>query len=138
MPAYSNSKLANIYMANEIERGYGSEGLHALSLHPGGIFTNLARYLGPEFAEGLMANEKMVRVLKSLEQGAATTVLAAVGMEWEGKGGMYLEDCEKARRGVDDYDAFGTGFVSQTYDQANEEGLWKDSLRIVGMEDVVA
>lgn len=32
--AYGQSKIANIYMANEIDRRYGSQGLHALSLHP--------------------------------------------------------------------------------------------------------
>jgi NAD(P)-dependent dehydrogenase (short-subunit alcohol dehydrogenase family) len=39
--AYGQSKTANVYMANEIERRYGSRGLHALSLHPGGIDTPL-------------------------------------------------------------------------------------------------
>ena len=34
--AYGQSKLANIYMANEIETRYGSQGIHGLSLHPGG------------------------------------------------------------------------------------------------------
>ena len=34
--AYAQSKVANIYMANEIESRYGSSGLHGLSLHPGG------------------------------------------------------------------------------------------------------
>ena len=37
--AYGQSKLANIYMANEIETRYGSQGLHGLSLHPGGEST---------------------------------------------------------------------------------------------------
>ncbi|KAM0267955.1 hypothetical protein ACHAQH_010069, partial [Verticillium albo-atrum] len=39
--AYGQSKTANIYLANEIERRFSSKGLHALSLHPGVIFTNL-------------------------------------------------------------------------------------------------
>ncbi|KAN0116844.1 NAD(P)-binding protein [Hyaloscypha variabilis] len=124
MPAYSNSKLANIYMANELERRYASKGLHAMSLHPGAILTDLPRHLGP--------------ILKSLEQGAAATVIAAVGWQWEGRGGRYLEDCEEAKRGVDDGDGFGIGFVSQTYDPENEGRLWKDSLKIVGMEDDIA
>ena len=138
MAAYSNSKLATIYMANELERRYGSKGLHALSVHPGGVFTDLARHIGPEFVEGIMSNEAFVRVLKSLEQGAATTVLAAVGTEWEGRGGKYLEDCEEAKRGLDDGDGFGVGTVTQTYDREKEERLWKDSLRIVGIEDDMA
>lgn len=33
--AYGQAKTANIYFASEVERRYGSKGLHALSLHPG-------------------------------------------------------------------------------------------------------
>ena len=33
--AYGQSKTANIWMANEIERRFGAQGLHALSVHPG-------------------------------------------------------------------------------------------------------
>jgi NAD(P)-dependent dehydrogenase (short-subunit alcohol dehydrogenase family) len=32
-PAYANSKLANVYMANELDRLSGYKGLHAISLH---------------------------------------------------------------------------------------------------------
>ncbi|CAF9905948.1 hypothetical protein IMSHALPRED_004027 [Imshaugia aleurites] len=133
--AYANSKVASTYLANEIDRRYGSEGLHATSLHPGGIGTNISRHLGPEFVQYIMANEYMVKILKSPEQGAATTVLAAIGKEWGTKGGKYLEDCEEAQRGKDDNDTFGAGYVSQTYDPKNEERLWKDSLKIVGFSN---
>jgi NAD(P)-dependent dehydrogenase (short-subunit alcohol dehydrogenase family) len=34
--AYGQSKTANIWMANEIERRYGAHGLHGLAVHPGG------------------------------------------------------------------------------------------------------
>ena len=133
--AYSNSKLANVYMANEIDRRYGSKGLHATSLHPGAIWTNLPRHLSSEFTDMIMANEGLVKIMKSAEQGAATTVIAAVGKEWEGKGGKYLDNCDVAKRGKDDHDPFGDGYVRQTYDPENEARLWKDSLKIVGIED---
>ena len=131
--AYANSKVACIYLANEIDRRYGSEGLHATSVQPGGINTNISRHLDPDFVLSIVSNEALVKILKSPEQGAATTVVAAIGKEWENKGGKYLEDCEEARRGKDDNDIFGVGYVSQTYDQKNEERLWKDSLKIVGI-----
>ncbi|KAH8601074.1 short-chain dehydrogenase/reductase-like protein [Bisporella sp. PMI_857] len=131
--AYANSKIANVYMANELDRRYGHMGLHVTSLHPGGITTNLPRHLGSEVLENIMSNAEIVKNLKSPEQGAATTVVAAVGKEWEGKGGRYLEDCEEARRGEDDGQLFGVGYVSQTYDPENEARLWKDSLNIVGV-----
>jgi NAD(P)-dependent dehydrogenase (short-subunit alcohol dehydrogenase family) len=133
--AYAHSKLAKIYMANELDRRYGHKGLHATSLHPGAINTDLSRHLGSELVEQIMSDEKILKILKTPEQGAATTVLAAVGKEWEDKGGKYLEDCEEAKRGEDDNEVFGVGYVRQTYDPKNEERLWKDSLKIVGMND---
>ncbi|KAE8452635.1 hypothetical protein EG329_013894 [Mollisiaceae sp. DMI_Dod_QoI] len=135
MPAYSQSKTANIYMANELDRRYGQKGLHATSLHPGAIATRLSRHLGPAIVEKFTKDEKLSKILKSPEQGAATTVVAAVGREWEDRGGRYLEDCEEAPRGEDDNDALGIGSASHTYDQEKEERLWRDSLRIVGMSD---
>ena len=133
--AYPNSKLANVYMANELDRRYGHKGIHATSLHPGGIDTKISRHVGREFVEQILSDEKLVKILKSSEQGAATTVLAAVGKEWEHKGGKYLEDCEEARRGEDDNDVMGVGYVRQTYDPKKEERLWTDSLKIVGIDD---
>lgn len=134
--AYANSKLANVYMANEIERRYGANGLHGLSLHPGAIGeTKMSRHMGPEFVANIMSDPYLVSILKSHEQGAATTVLAAVGKDWEGTGGKYLEDAEEAKRGKDDYQLFGAGWVKQTYDPESEARLWKDSLKIVGIRD---
>ncbi|KAF7951644.1 hypothetical protein EAE96_006945 [Botrytis aclada] len=133
--AYTNSKLANIYMANEIDRRYGQRGLHALSLHPEPIQTNMTRHVGSEWVAQVMNNEKVRNVLKSAEQGAATTVIAAVGKEWEGKGGKYLENCSEAERGKDDYHFGGNGWVKQTYHPEDEGRLWRDSLKIVGVHD---
>ena len=131
--AYENSKVACIYLANEIDRRYSSEGLHATSVQPGAINTNISRHLSPELVQYIISNEAIVKILKSVEQGAATTVVAAVGKEWEDKGGKYLEDCEEAKRGKDDHDRFGVGYVSHTYDQKKEERLWKDSFKMVGI-----
>lgn len=84
--AYGQAKTANIYMANEIERRYGSKGLHANSLMPGGIMTGLQAHVDEEIKKGW----KDFTGMKSQDQGAATTVLAAVGKELEGVGGIYL------------------------------------------------
>lgn len=133
--AYANANLAEVYMANEIERRYGSKGLHGLSLHPGAIETELSRHLGPEFVQQILSNPYLLKIIKSLKQGAATTVYAAISKDWEGKGGKYLEDCEEAKRGEDDNQAFSVGWVRQTYDPETEARLWKDSLKIVGVGD---
>ncbi|KAL1595751.1 hypothetical protein SLS60_009440 [Paraconiothyrium brasiliense] len=134
--AYSNSKLANVYTASFIDRHYGAMGLHATSLHPGGILTNIARSLDPAAMDAIKNMPHLIPMFKSAEQGAATTVVAAVGKEWEGKGGKYLEDCEEAKRGTDDGDVFQLGYTSWTYDEGEEERLWRDSLQLVGVEDV--
>lgn len=35
--AYASSKTANIWFSNELERRYGKQGLHSISVHPGGF-----------------------------------------------------------------------------------------------------
>lgn len=131
--AYGQSKTANIYTANEIERRYGSRGLHATSLHPGGIATALSRHMPQEQLAGMLSNDALVRVLKTPEQGAATTTWAAIGKEWEGKGGKYLNNCTVAE-GINEVADFqGPGLAKHTYDEAEEGRLWTDSLRLVGL-----
>lgn len=46
--AYGQSKLAQIHMADYVERLYGMKGLHGLSITLGGAFTNLQKYISPE------------------------------------------------------------------------------------------
>ncbi|GKZ25365.1 hypothetical protein AbraIFM66951_008142 [Aspergillus brasiliensis] len=132
--AYGQSKTANIYTANEIERRYGGQGLHALSLHPGIIATGLGRFLSEEQIQALLSDETVARVAKSTEQGAATTLWAAVGREWEGKGGKYLADCAEAEDGEQDGHV-GRTIVSYTYWPEGEERLWRDSLEMVGLRE---
>ncbi|KAK2594639.1 hypothetical protein QQS21_007615 [Conoideocrella luteorostrata] len=133
--AYNYSKLAAVYLANHIERLYGAQGLHATSLHPGAVNTNISRNLPQEALNAILTNPYVLKIMKSPQQGAATTVWAAVAKEWENKGGKYLEDCKEAQRGEDDGQVFGVGFVKQTYDAKEEARLWEDSLKLVGLEN---
>jgi NAD(P)-dependent dehydrogenase (short-subunit alcohol dehydrogenase family) len=56
--AYGSSKTANIYMANQIERLYGSQGLHGYSLHPGGFESpNLQKFSAVEM-EAMRTDKK--------------------------------------------------------------------------------
>lgn len=131
--AYARSKTANIYMANQIERDYGRLGLHATSLHPGVIGTGLVKYIPAEVVENMSLD--IGPVIKSTEQGAATTIWAAIGKEWEGRGGVYLNDCAEAERGEDDGVPAKGSYVSHTYNAKEEARLWKDSLKMVGLLD---
>ncbi|CAH0057234.1 unnamed protein product [Clonostachys solani] len=129
--AYSRSKTANIYMANEIERRFGSQGIHGLSLHPGNVYSGIGRFIPDEVMAA--AVKPIMHVLKNTEQGAATTVVAAVGKEWEGRGGVYLADCAESERGEDDGSILGPRYSSVTYNKNDEGRLWEESLKMVGL-----
>ena len=133
--SYGQSKTANIYMTNEIERRYGSRGLHANSVHPGLIPTALLQHIDSATVEAMKKDEKAYKIMKSPEQGAATTVWAAIGQEWENKGGEYLAECGRTNRGNDNHEIAGTGFAGHAYDLEKETRLWKDSLKMVGLTD---
>jgi NAD(P)-dependent dehydrogenase (short-subunit alcohol dehydrogenase family) len=134
--AYSQSKTANILMANQIERLYGAKGVHGLSVHPGAILTNLQRYDYPseeERRKRLESDPVLVKVLKSPEQGAATQVWAAVAPVWEGKGGKYLEDCREGFE-ADEPSLLKGGYKSFVFDEEAEERLWQVSCEMIGVE----
>lgn len=120
--SYGQSKTANVYTASHIHTLYGSQGLHGLSLDPGGIDTGLQKHVSDETKESWKKIPNVENFMKSKEQGAATSVLAAVGKEYEGKGRLYFVDCEA----VD-------GPVKWTFDEEKEKRLWKESLGMVGL-----
>ena len=46
---------------------------------PGGILTELSQHRPRSEVEGMMQSEVVMKVVKNAEQGAATTVWAAIG-----------------------------------------------------------
>jgi hypothetical protein len=75
------------------------------------------------------------RTLLSVEQGSATAVLAAIGKEYEGKGGFYMENCGVAEEMAGDVALPLAGFKPWAYDPENEDFLWQDSMELLGMKD---
>jgi NAD(P)-dependent dehydrogenase (short-subunit alcohol dehydrogenase family) len=67
LKAYDQSKLANILFANELDRRYKAQNLRALSLHPGGILTPLARHLPT--TQDIMDDPVLSAFLQSPQQG---------------------------------------------------------------------
>lgn len=132
--AYRQSKTANVYMASEIERRYGSRGLHATSVHPGVVATSIGRHLPEDQLQAIVQSDLLEKVWKSVEQGAATTIWAAVGREWEGRGGKYLADCSETTLSDFPYDP-SAKHVKHTYSPEDETRLWKDSLEMVKLAD---
>ncbi|UKZ61216.1 uncharacterized protein TrAtP1_002484 [Trichoderma atroviride] len=134
--AYGQSKTANIWTANEIERRYHSKGLHAFSLHPGAIATDLLRHVDDDVKNGWQQNKYLDTYWKSPEQGAATSVWAALAKELEGKGGLYLDDCQIA--GAHDASKTGPqgpGYKPWAYNPEGETKLWKMSLELLNLSD---
>jgi NAD(P)-dependent dehydrogenase (short-subunit alcohol dehydrogenase family) len=110
--AYGQSKTANILFAVEATKRWAGDGITVNALMPGGIRTNLQRYVTDEELNRLRAqisSSEDVR-WKTPEQGAATSVLVATSPLLDGIGGRYFEDCNEAslnqpgsRRGVAAY-----------------------------------
>ncbi|CEI67817.1 hypothetical protein FVEN_g9617 [Fusarium venenatum] len=134
--AYGQSKSANIYMATEIDKRYGPMGVHALSLHPGTIATNLGQYVDPKAVEA-MVDDQVKLMMKSAPQGAATTVYAAISKDWEGRGGRYLSDCGEPGPAKPSLSMVWTdvGHAPWVYDEHKAAKLWFESCKLVGIED---
>jgi NAD(P)-dependent dehydrogenase (short-subunit alcohol dehydrogenase family) len=93
--AYGQSKTANVLFAVEATKRWASDGITANAVHPGAIAaTNLSRHMDPEALAGLRASGMFS--YKTIEQGAATSVLVATSPLLEGVGGRYFEDCHEA------------------------------------------
>lgn len=100
---------------------------------PGGIRTPLQRHV-PELMEALNDPE-IAKWMKTPEQGAATSVWAAVAKELEGKGGKYLDDVAEAEKVAPEGWAARPGYAPSAYDPPTEKRLWTESLKLVGLED---
>ena len=75
------------------------------------------------------------KIVKTQEQGAATTVWAAVSKEWEGKGGKYLEDVSVSVPETEELVPLFRGYKPHMYDAEAAKRLWDESLNIVGLDD---
>ncbi|KAI0451117.1 putative oxidoreductase,short chain dehydrogenase [Xylaria acuta] len=123
-------KMAQIYMANYVNRNFGSDRIRTLSLTTDDIDIKVLKYSPVGVRDGWGTNPMIWIRMENPEKCAATTVLAAVGKEWEGKGGKYLDNCGIAASqllvpvmDVKDY----------AYDETNEEKLWELILKTLGL-----
>jgi len=86
---YGQSKLANILFSNELNRRLEGTGVTSNSLHPGVIKTELVR----DTTLGQIFTVVGAPFLKSIPQGAATTVYVATASDLAG--GKYFADCNE-------------------------------------------
>ena len=99
MEAYGQSKTANVLHAVELDRRLAPLGVHAYSVHPGMVRTDLARTITREDIEDLRARASGSGGLPpqvGVDVGAATSVWAATAQELDDEGGSYLADCAVA------------------------------------------
>ena len=132
--AYGQSKTANSLFAVGYNDRFEEHGVTANAVMPGGIMTPLQRYLPKEemVAMGWMDDEGNVREgFKTPEQGASTSVWAAVGEELEGVGGLYLEDCAEAPPWSKDNPM--KGVMPYAIDPEAADRLWALSEEITGV-----
>ncbi|TWT05318.1 SDR family NAD(P)-dependent oxidoreductase [Planococcus sp. CPCC 101016] len=128
MKFYSQSKLANLLFAQELDKRFKENGLQSLSLacHPGISATNLFKFGkrdAPEFLKSLMHN-----FLQPPDMGALPTIYAAT--EPQLKGGEYIgPDGKGQRKG---YPALDTPHASAG-DKAVSQKLWAVSEKLTGV-----
>jgi NAD(P)-dependent dehydrogenase (short-subunit alcohol dehydrogenase family) len=153
MLSYGQSKTANILFALELDSRGSKFGVHAFSVHPGGICTtDLGRWTPKEErmkkliqwgacdAQGNPITNP-IRGIKSAAQGASTQVWAATSPLLEGKGGLYLENnniapkySEVERDPQSGKDARGfSGVKEYAIDKTAAVKLWSLSEQLTGV-----
>lgn len=130
--AYGQSKTACSLFAVGVGRHGGLANATAFAVHPGGIMTGLQKFLPAEEvrAMGWVGDDGTVNELfKTVEQGAATTVWAAVGDELTGRTGLYLENCQQAEPWQATMPMMGV--KNYALDPTNADLLWALSSELI-------
>jgi len=133
--SYGQSKTANILFSIALNKRFAKEGIYSNALMPGVIMTNLQRHMTHEekLAWNLIDEHGNPNPnFKNAEQGAATTIWAAVSKEFEGKGGFYLEDCDYSKLStLEEMKTTWHGLLSYATDEKNAEKLWQVSEQLL-------
>jgi len=141
MVAYGRSKTANILFAVAFDARHRGWGVRATAVHPGAIHTELGRYMNAGQLQNLVdrINQQLAAEGKSFEwktipQGAATSVWAAVVAPADEIGGRYCANCQVAEivRDETTVTALSEGVLAYALDPDNAEALWKKSEELVG------
>ncbi|KAK7955906.1 uncharacterized protein PG986_005128 [Apiospora aurea] len=115
--AYGQSKTANILFTVSLQQRLKSRGIASFAVHPGAIDTNLGREHDPEMAEAI---SKTATYWKTLDEGAATTLVAALDPALNDSNEPFLSDCQVAEPSP------------WAKDAESAEKLWKLSEDLIG------
>jgi NAD(P)-dependent dehydrogenase (short-subunit alcohol dehydrogenase family) len=138
--AYGRSKTANILFAVEFDRRHKTRGVRATALHPGGIMTELGRHLQPGEVEATVerinaqnaAEGRPPFQIKTIPQGAATSVWAAFVAPANEVGGRYCEDCRVSQVAEGLISLVTPGVMPYALDPEHAKALWARSEELVG------
>jgi len=139
LEAYGQSKTASNLFALELDKRASKYNVRAYSLHPGSIGgTELAREASVELLQkmGFLDTEGNIRSevaasLKTIPQGAATTLWCSTSPLLNHIGGVYCEDCEIATLASDS--GISKGVKRYSLDQTNAKLLWTLSEELTGI-----
>jgi len=140
LQAYGQSKTASNLFALELDNRSKAYNVRAYSLHPGSIHgTDLGREASVELfqqmgfcdAEGNILPE-VIANLKTIPQGAATTVWCATSPLLHTIGGVYCEDANVAMLTTEEPKANG-GVQPYSLNEANAKRLWTLSEELTGI-----
>ncbi|MGV8858196.1 oxidoreductase [Rhodoglobus sp.] len=136
--AYGQSKSADALLAVALDARLAGRGIHAFSVHPGGIMTELQRNMP---REELLARQWIDEegnpnpMFKTPAQGASTGLWAATALELADRGGAYCEDCSIKGVVADDHaDMSVGGAKGWAIDPAAAEQLWALSVKATGLD----
>ncbi|MRN55043.1 SDR family NAD(P)-dependent oxidoreductase [Paenibacillus sp. LC-T2] len=130
--AYGQSKSANALFAVALDRRGQAHGIHAFSVHPGRIMTDLVRFMSDDEKSTTGTD------FKTTEQGAATSVWCATSPQLEGKGGVNCLDVDIAEA-IPALDLQGmaqvlSGVLPWAIDPELAEQLWQLSEEMTGVK----
>lgn len=140
--AYGQAKSANVLFAVELDKRGAAYGVRAFAVHPGGIpGTDLGRDLGdderikmPEKDEKKqVVDTEMDNFIKTVEQGAATTVWCATSPVLEAMGGVYCENINIAQAVAADCTQ-QSGVWPWAIDRNMAVKLWQLSEKLTGVK----
>ncbi|KAF2689156.1 NAD(P)-binding protein [Lentithecium fluviatile CBS 122367] len=89
--AYGQAKSANVLFSVELNKLLNAKGIVSYAVHPGSIWTGLSRDLDPDGEEAIRNTSSF---WKNLDQGAATTLVAALDPTLNEPKGIILHDCQ--------------------------------------------
>ena len=133
--AYGRAKSANSLFAVGLDAHGEAHGVRAFAVHPGGIMTDLQRFMPVEEKRAMGWIDEQGRAndrFKTPEQGAATSVWCATSPSLAGMGGVYCEDCDIAKALPASAQTFD-GVRPWAIDPALADLLWTQSEKLVGV-----